>query len=65
MKVTLLTKWMDEEIVCCCPVRNKCNKDHGCEELDFILNPYADIDKCMGHSAYKRKNGSIKQVRNE
>jgi len=64
MKVKLLTKWLDKELVCCCPIINKCNKNHGCEELDFILNPYDDIEECMGHSAYRKTKGITKQVRN-
>jgi hypothetical protein len=63
MKVKLLTKWKDKELVCCCPVINKCNKEHGCEELDFTLNPYDGIKECMGHDAYKRCNGRVQQRR--
>jgi hypothetical protein len=63
MKVKLFTKWKDGEIVCTCPLINKCNKDHGCEELDFILDPYAGIKECMKHSSYERVNGKVHQKR--
>ncbi|MGH4125609.1 MAG: hypothetical protein ACREV6_22075 [Clostridium sp.] len=63
MKVTLLTQWKDKELVCCCPLVNKCNKNHGCEELDFTLDAYANINECMGQRVYKRVNGAMTQRR--
>lgn len=62
MKFLLLTKWIDKELVCCCPVKNKCMKDHNCEELEFTLDPYADIQECMKERSYKRNSrGAIVQ----
>ena len=64
MKFKLLTKWKDKELICCCPSSNKCSKDHGCEELDFILNPYDGIEECMREHSYERsKGGAIHQKR--
>jgi hypothetical protein len=63
MKVTLLTKWKDKELVCCCPLINRCNKEHGCEELEFVLNPYSDINECMSQRTYKRVKGAMTQRR--
>lgn len=64
MKIKLLTKWLNNELVCCCPIINQCSKKHDCEELEFILNPYDDVQDCMTHSAYKReKGGAISQKR--
>lgn len=64
MKIKLLTKWHEKEMVCCCPPKNRCSKDHRCEELEFILDPFADIEECMGHDAYRRGKHGIRQVRN-
>ena len=61
MKVQLYSYFKDNEIECCCPPKNKCSKDKGCELLDFTLDPYADIKECMKHSSYKRNKGAIKQ----
>jgi hypothetical protein len=63
MKITLYTQWKDKELVCCCPPINKCNKNHGCEELDFILDPYADSKQCMKHDSHIRINGRVQQRR--
>ena len=64
MKVTLFTKWINKELVCCCPVCNKCLKEHGCEELEFFINPYGDINECMKERSYIRgKHGAIRQTR--
>lgn len=63
MKVTLFTKWKDGELVCTCPLINKCNKNHGCEELDFTCNPYADSKDCMKHDSHIRVNGRVQQRR--
>jgi hypothetical protein len=64
MKVKLMTKWRNNELECCCPVKNQCLKNHNCEELEFILDQYEGINDCMKSRSYKRnKNGAIKQVR--
>ena len=63
MKVTLLTMWKDKQLVCCCPLINKCNKNHGCEELDFTLDPYASVNECMKHDSHIRVNGRVQQRR--
>lgn len=66
MKFKLLTQWKGKELVCCCPVKNKCMKNHGCEELEFTLDPYEDIKQCMKHDSYKKcKGGAFRQVRHE
>jgi hypothetical protein len=62
VKVTLLTYWRNKELECCCPVKNRCKKDKGCEELDFTLDPYEGIKECMKARSYKRNsNGAIEQ----
>lgn len=59
VKVIFMTQWRDKQIVCCCPLINKCNKDHSCEELDFYYDPYdglydymkrgeIDVRRCAG-----------------
>lgn len=63
MQFKLLTKWHEKELVCCCTIKNKCSKEHGCEELEFTLDPYQDIQSCMKHDSYKRTGRAIKQVR--
>lgn len=60
-KYKLMTHWRNQELVCCCPVKNQCSKDHGCEELEFILNPYDGIGECMRERSYKRINGALRQ----
>ena len=61
MKVKLLTKWNNKELMCCCPINNKCSKDHHCEELEFVLDEFGDIEECMGERSYKRVKGAIRQ----
>lgn len=66
VKIKLLTQWKGKQLLCCCPIENKCSKDHGCEELVFTLDPYEDIEKCMKHSSYKKcKGGAFRQVTHE
>lgn len=61
-----MTYWHNKELVCCCPIANQCLKNHKCEELEFILDPYADTERCMRHDSYRRKKGgAIRQVRRE
>ncbi|MGE5627815.1 MAG: hypothetical protein ACM3X7_06825 [Solirubrobacterales bacterium] len=62
-KHKLMTKWREKELVCCCPIKNQCSKNHGCEELEFNLDPYADVSECMQGRAYKRVNGAMRQTR--
>lgn len=63
MRITLMCKWKDTEIVCTCPVINKCNKNHGCEELDFILDNSINMNDCMRHTSYSRHKGAMQQRR--
>lgn len=63
MKITLYTQWKNGVIVCTCPPSNKCNKNHGCEELDFILDDSIDVNDCMKHDSYTRHRGAIQQRR--
>lgn len=64
MKVNLLTNWKDNILECCCLIKNKCNKDCTCEELEFTLDPFANSKDCMKHDSYKRNNrGAIQQRR--
>jgi len=63
MKIKLYTQWKDGEIVCTCPECNKCNKNHGCELLDFTLDPYADMRECMGHDSYIKVKSRMQQRR--
>lgn len=61
INITLLTFWKDKELECCCPPKNRCSKDKGCELLEFTINPYTGVKECMKHSSYKRSKGAIKQ----
>lgn len=63
MKIKLYTQWKDGVVVCTCPIINKCNKNHGCEELDFILDNSVSISDCMKHDSYTRHKGAIQQRR--
>jgi len=63
VKLKLLTYWKDENLECCCPSHNRCNKNHGCEELEFTLDPYADSKECMKHDSHIRINGRVQQRR--
>jgi hypothetical protein len=57
VKIKLLTQWRDKEIVCCCPLINRCRKDHNCEELMFTLDPpfnKQDILECFKNDEKKR-----------
>jgi len=63
MKIILLTQWKEKELVCCCPLINKCNKNHGCEELDFTLDNSFNMNDCMKHPSYTRHRGAIQQRR--
>jgi len=47
MKIKLLTQWINKELVCCCPLKNKCRKDHNCEELEFTLDQFKGIKECF------------------
>jgi len=62
-KIKLLTYWKDKNLECCCPSHRGCNKNHGCEELDFILDPYADMQECMSERSYIRVNSRMQQRR--
>lgn len=60
----LMTKWRDKELVCCRPIANQCLKNHDCEELEFELKIYGDLEECMREYSYERgKGGAIKQKR--
>jgi len=63
MKITLYTQWKDGKIVCTCPPCNKCNKERGCEELDFILDNSFNMNDCMKHPSYIRHKGALTQRR--
>ncbi|MBU3098371.1 MULTISPECIES: hypothetical protein [Clostridium] len=63
MKVKLLTYWKDENLECCCPLKNKCNKNHGCEELDFITDDSFNVNECMKHTSYNRVKSRMQQRR--
>jgi len=63
VRYKLLTKWIEKELVCCCPICSRCLKDHGCEELDFTMSPFDDTKECMRHDSYKRTHGAIRQTR--
>ena len=47
------------------PIKNKCSKDHNCEELEFTLYEYGDIEECMRERSYKRVKGAIRQRRSK
>jgi len=62
--IKLLTYWKDGVLECTCPTKNKCNRQGlKCEELDFTLNPYADVHECMKHDSHIRVNGRVQQRR--
>jgi hypothetical protein len=61
MKFKFLTEWSEKELVCCCLVKNKCDKNHNCEELEFTLNPYEGVVECMKERSYRRVRGALKQ----
>lgn len=63
MRCTFKTKWVNNEIACICTLKNKCIHASQCEELEFKMSAYDDMKECMRQRAYKRLNGSIKQVR--
>ena len=63
MKVTFYTQWKDGKIVCACPPCNKCNKERGCEELDFILDNSFNTNDCMKHTSYNRVKSRMQQRR--
>lgn len=63
MKIKLYTLWKDGEVVCTCPTPNKCNKERGCELLDFTLDSYADMNECMKHDSYVRVKSRLQQRR--
>jgi hypothetical protein len=63
MKLKLLTKWENKELICCCPLKGQCLKNHGCEEMEFHWDPYANPEQCMNHESYARVKGSIQQRR--
>ena len=65
MKVKLMTYWKNKELTCCCPINNKCSKDHNCEELEFTLNEYEGIEECMRERSYKRVKGALRQRRSK
>lgn len=57
-----MTYWRDKEVVCCCPIKNQCNKNHNCEKLEFTLDPYEGVENCMKERSYKRvKGGALRQ----
>ena len=60
---TFNTNWKDGELVCACTQDGKCNKNHGYEELEFILNSYTDINECMKHDSYMRVKSRMQQRR--
>jgi len=49
------------ELVCVCTQKGKCLKNHGCEELDFILDDSFNMHDCMKHTSYTRHRGAMKQ----
>jgi len=63
LKIKLYTQWKNGEVVCTCPITNKCKKEHGCELLDFTLDSYADMRECMKHDSYARVKGAMSQRR--
>lgn len=63
MKVKLFTYWKDGILECTCPVKNKCNKNHGCEELDFIIDNSFSASECMKHTSYNRVKSRMQQRR--
>ncbi|MBU3176077.1 hypothetical protein KPL47_06810 [Clostridium estertheticum] len=63
MKVTLLTKWFGDKLVCTCPLCNRCRKDLGCEELDFITDDSFNANECMKHTSYNRVKSRMQQRR--
>ena len=62
-KFAFNTKWKNDELVCVCTQQGKCNKNHGCEELDFILDNSINVNDCMKHTSYTRHKGAIQQRR--
>lgn len=64
MKLELYTKWHEKELVCCCPPKNRCAKEHHCELLEVCINMYEGLSECInGEHAYKRVNGRMHQIR--
>jgi len=64
MKIKLLTYWKDNELECCCPVKNKCSrKNLSCEELDFVIDNSFNVNECMCHTSYNRVKSRMQQRR--
>jgi hypothetical protein len=56
MIIQLNTHWRNGKLVCVCTKDGKCRKDHGCELLEFTLEPYnkKDILECFKNDERKK-----------
>lgn len=62
-KIYLYTNWDKQDLKCACLFFNPmCKRYKECEELEVVLDPYADLENTMKEQRkYKRVNGAIVQ----
>ena len=57
-----LSKWEGQDLKCACLFFNpKCENYKNCEEIEFTLAPYEDLEQCMRERRYERRNGALRQ----
>lgn len=61
--IKLYTFWRNGKLECCCPPKNKFNKDYGCELMKSNYDEYDGLNDFMRSRKYKRNSrGCIEQI---